>query len=136
MKSLTDMQLAFFVARVSIGINFLVHGVVRIPKLGAFAQGMTKGFEGTWLPAWSVTAFATALPFVEAVIGALLLVGLFTRWAATAGGLLIAVLMLGSGLKEDWPAVGTQTVYAIFFFLFISNLKHNALAIDSKKIAN
>lgn len=33
MKHWTDHQLAFVIARITIGINFLLHGVVRLPKI-------------------------------------------------------------------------------------------------------
>ena len=50
MKHWTDHQLAFVIARITIGINFLLHGVVRLPKMEGFASGLSKGFEGTMLP--------------------------------------------------------------------------------------
>ncbi|RFN60464.1 DoxX family membrane protein [Marixanthomonas ophiurae] len=128
---MSNNQLAFFVARLTIGINLLVHGLVRIPKLDAFANGIVKGFSETYLPEILVSPFAYSLPFIEFTIGALLLLGWKTKYAAAAGGLLIALLILGSAFKEDWAAVGTQMVYAIFFFLLIKNLDHNYWSIDT-----
>jgi len=132
MKKLSNDQLAFFLARVTIGINFLIHGLVRIPKLSKFAEGLSKGFEETYLPEIMVMPFAYALPFIELLLGVLLTIGFKTRYATIVGSLLIAVLIFGSGIKEDWAAVGTQMVYAIFFFLLIKNLAFNACAIDNR----
>lgn len=132
MKNLTNNQWAFFVARVTMGINFLFHGIVRLPKLSGFAEGLSKGFAETLVPPSLVYPFAYGLPIVEFILGLLLLIGFKTRFAAIAGGLLIAFIMLGTCLKEDWPLVGSQLIYALFFFLLIKNLDHNALSIDSK----
>lgn len=131
-KKLTNNQLAFFLARITIGINLLVHGLVRIPKLQQFAEGITKGFENTYLPQFLVSGFAHCLPFIEFLLGLCLILGLKTRLALSLGEVLIAVLIFGSGLKEDWIAVGSQMVYALFFFFLIKNLEHNFWALDSK----
>lgn len=133
MIKLSNNQLAFFLARITIGINLLVHGLVRLPKLSTFATGMAKGFENSHLPEFIVLPFGYILPFIETLLGTLLVLGFKTKYAAAAGFLLIAILILGSGLKEDWGAVGTQMVYAIFFFLLIKNLDHNRIALDINK---
>jgi hypothetical protein len=41
------------------------------------------------------------LPFAEFVLGDLITLGLFTRWALTLGGLLIAALIFGTALRSD-----------------------------------
>ena len=130
MKKLTNHQWAFFVARITIGINLLVHGLVRIPKLSDFAEGLTKEFSKTYLPEILVSPFAHALPFIEFILGTLLVLGWKTKFASITGGLLIAVLLFGMAMQEDWGGVGNLMVYAIFFFLLIKNIEHNALAID------
>lgn len=132
MKKLTNDQLAFFVARITIGLNFLIHGLVRIPKLSKFAEGIVNGFKETYLPEFMVSPFAYALPFMEFLLGLFLILGFKTRFASVAGAILIAILIFGSGIKEDWAAVGTQMIYAIFFFLLIKNLDFNVLAINHK----
>jgi thiosulfate dehydrogenase [quinone] large subunit len=132
MKKLSNDQLAFFLARITIGINLFIHGLIRIPKLRAFVDYLVEEFQGTYLPEFLVSGFAYSLPFIEFIIGFMLILGLKTRFFAASGALLIAVLIFGSGVKEDWTGVGSQMIYAIFFFLLIKNLEHNALALDSK----
>ncbi len=132
MKKLTNDQLAFVLARITIGLNLLIHGVVRIPKLSKFVAHITEGFRDTYLPHFIVLPFAYILPFIELILGLLLLIGLKTRWATAAGALLIAILIFGTSLQEDWALVGSQMIYAIFFFIMIKNLEHNAFAIDGK----
>ncbi len=133
MKEVTNNQWAFFVARITIGVNFLVHGLVRIPKLSKFAEGMTKEFSETYLPEIVVLPFAYMLPFIELILGVLLVLGWKTKFASVAGGILIAVLLFGMAIQEDWGGVGNLMVYAIFFFLLIKNLEFNRIAIDSKR---
>lgn len=132
MKKYSNDQLAFFVARIAIGVNLLIHGLVRISKLTSFAEGLTNGFAETWLPAFLVEPFAYILPFIEFILGIGLLIGFKTRAAAVVSTFLMTLLIFGSGLKEDWAAVGTQMIYVIFFFLLIKNLDHNCIAVDSK----
>ena len=132
MKKLTNDQLAFVLARITIGINLLIHGVVRIPKLTKFVAHVTDGFKETYLPHFVVLPFAYALPFIELILGLLLVLGLKTRWASAAGSILIAILIFGTSLQEDWALVGSQMIYAIFFFILIKNLEHNRFALDRK----
>ncbi|MCK7557018.1 DoxX family membrane protein [Chitinophaga sedimenti] len=125
--------LAFALARITLGINFLVHGLVRLPKLEAFRTGMVKGFEGTMMPGALVAPFATVLPFIEFAIGLFLIIGLFTKQSLTACALLMMALLLGTGLKEDWGAAGSQMVYALYIALLLFNLDYNAIAVDTRK---
>ncbi|MCT8339509.1 DoxX family membrane protein [Flavobacteriaceae bacterium TK19130] len=133
MQQLTNDELAFFIARITIGINFFIHGAVRLPKLSQFAEGVAGSFEGSLLPTVIALGFAYLIPFVEVILGFLLFLGLKTRKVAAGLGIFIAFLILGSGIREDWGAVGTQMVYAIFIFLLIKNLHSNAIALDINK---
>ena len=135
MKKLTNEQLAYFMGRCILGINFLVHGLVRIPKLSGFAKGVTKGFEGTLLPEFMATGFAYAIPLIELILGLLLLLGLKTRNILFSSGVFMGVLIFGSGLKEDWTAIGSQMVHAIVIYLLLFHVKHNAIALDSNRNA-
>ncbi|MGH9648046.1 MAG: hypothetical protein ACRD4E_14645 [Bryobacteraceae bacterium] len=46
--------------------------------------------------------FAAVLPWCEAIVGALVLIGLFTRMALIAGSVLMTALMFGVCLAQDW----------------------------------
>jgi thiosulfate dehydrogenase [quinone] large subunit len=117
----------FFVLRIGMGLNLLMHGLVRMPKLVAFADKTAADFQQTLLPAYLVRALAFGLPVVEQLVGLLLLVGgLFSRAGMVAGGLLMAVLMAGTSLREDWATVGIQVVYLIAFTfgVYLYDLRH------------
>jgi uncharacterized membrane protein YphA (DoxX/SURF4 family) len=63
-------------------------------------------FQKTPLPAWSVHLFGLGLPWIEMILGALVLVGMRLRFALAAGSLLMFVLTFGSALlafrEKDW----------------------------------
>jgi thiosulfate dehydrogenase (quinone) large subunit len=40
--TLPDRRLAYLLLRLTLGINMLLHGAVRLPALGAFAAGMVQ----------------------------------------------------------------------------------------------
>ncbi|WP_373057375.1 DoxX family protein [Zunongwangia sp. H14] len=129
---MSSQQLAYILARITLGLNFFMHGLVRIPKLEAFAKGLASGFEGTLLPAVIAEAFGYVLPFFELIIGALILLGFKTKQVLAAAAILIMLLIFGSGLKEDWGAVGTQMLYALFIFFLLFHLEYNRFALDAK----
>lgn len=123
---------AYFFLRLSMGINFFGHGLVRLTKLNDFADGMAKSFEKSWLPQLSVQMFSTALPFLEFIIGVLLIIGFKTRIVAMAGASLIILLLFGSSTVENWEAMGIQMIYAGLFYLLISRMDDNVLSLDRK----
>jgi putative oxidoreductase len=78
--------------RLALGVIFIAHGAQKL--FGAFGgagiSGTAQFFERIGLA--PATAFAVVVGLVEFVGGALVLVGLLTRWAA----LLLAIDMLGA----------------------------------------
>ncbi|HEX8326456.1 MAG TPA: DoxX family protein [Hymenobacter sp.] len=127
---LTNVELAFVLGRLLLGVNFLTHCLVRLPKLAGFKAGLMKQFAATPLPAPLVEIFATVLPFVEGGIGLLLIVGLFTRPALAAAMLVMTSLVFGSSLLEQWDTVGTQMLYGLFIFALLLHCQHNRLCLD------
>ena len=85
----TNRSLAQALLRWTLGFNLLGHGLNRIGHPQRFAEGMASDFAHTLLPRPVVLAFAFLLPFLEALLGALLLSGFFVRWALLAGALLV-----------------------------------------------
>lgn len=120
---MTNNQLAQLVIRIGLGINMLMHGLVRLPKLSAFVAKMEAGFASTILPTLLTRAFLYTLPFVELAVGiTILLGGQFTKWGYFAGGLVIAALLFGTTLKEDWAGAGLQMTYVVAFYLALRGL--------------
>jgi thiosulfate dehydrogenase (quinone) large subunit len=131
-----DISLAYLLVRATLGINVLTHGVVRIlsgPE--HFASMLGQAFYATPLPQWLVVCFGYSLPWIEAIIGIFVLFGLFTRFFLAAGALLILVLTVGTGLRQDWDITGLQliyaAVYAAVYAMLIAFSSANHYSIDS-----
>jgi hypothetical protein len=88
-----DRKLAYLVLRCTLGLSVFMHGLVRLPHLRAFANGLVKLFGDTPLPALLVRPFALVLVFVEAIVGLLVLLGLWTRVALIVGSAAMAALI-------------------------------------------
>jgi len=108
-----DKALAYALLRVTLGLNIFMHGLSRILAGPAvFAGTLDKMFQETILAGWPVHVFGLALPWFEAAVGLLLLLGLGTRVALTGGALLIVLLTFGTALRQDWAIAGIQLNYA------------------------
>ncbi len=126
-----NRQMAYAIFRVTLGLNIFLHGFVRIlTGPSAFEAHTEQLFTNTFLPAGQVHLFLSILPYIEAAVGSLILVGLFTFWALAAGALLMLVLIFGTAARQDWTTVGIQTAYGLFYYFLISRNQDNWLAID------
>ncbi len=105
------------ILRLALGINMLMHGLVRMPELGKFVDNAAKSFEPTVLPQILVKSFLYILPFIELSIGLLILIGgRFSKSGYYFGGFLISMLIFGTTLKQDWDTAGSQLIYIIAFY--------------------
>lgn len=126
-----EQVLAYTLLRLTLGLSIAIHGAARIGHgVAQFAMGPDRDFASTILPTWMVHPFALGLPFLEATIGALLILGLLTRAALVLGALLMAVLVFGTTLREQFVIVGIQLIYALIYFVLIYNLSENSISLD------
>lgn len=116
---LDNKTLAIVLFRISFGINFLFHGIVRMPDLEKFVKGIQNTFQGTLLPEFMVTPLAYSIPFAELIIGIFLLLNKFTRETLIATFLLMNILVVGSSFAQKWDLVGLQSTYIGFLFLLL-----------------
>jgi thiosulfate dehydrogenase (quinone) large subunit len=127
-----DAAFAYLLLRATLGVNILIHGASRILIGPAkFVAVLAQQFHATPLPAPMVAAFAYMLPWAEAVVGAFVLLGLFSRLALRAGAALILVLTVGSTLAQDWIAAGWQLVYALVYAALLAFLRANQYSLDA-----
>ena len=108
-----------------------MHGLVRLPHLRAFADGLVKLFGDTPLPALLVRPFALVLVFVEAIVGLLVLLGLWTRVALIVGSAAMAALIFGTGLRSDWNTLAIQLLYAAIYAALLAARGYNAYSLDA-----
>ena len=82
------------------------------------------------MPTAFLDSFASVLPFVETLIGLMILVGFQTRTALIAGSLMITALTFGTMLRQDFTIAWLQLDYAIAFFLLLALRSWNVISID------
>jgi thiosulfate dehydrogenase (quinone) large subunit len=128
----SNRALAQALLRWTLGFNLLGHGLNRIGHPVRFAEGMANEFAHTSLPRFLVLALGFLLPFLEPLLGVLLLSGFFVRWALLAGAALMVVLSFGTALIGRWDVLTQQLVYAVVYFLLIAGLEHDSLRFSTK----
>ena len=133
MGRIDDVSLAYALLRITLGLNIFMHGVSRLlAGLGNFANVMAKTFENTPVPTPLVVIFSYSLPWLEGLIGLLILIGLRTRESLFSGAVLMLLLTFGTALRQDWNVAAIQLLYSIVYALLIAGLRHNAFSVDQK----
>ena len=104
---------AVFVARVILGLIFLMAGIWKVFELGAVEHArnlFVVAYEGTFLPAWSLWATGVLVPFVELAGGALMVLGWKRLPAAWGLGGVLILVTFGHLLAEPLYAFNTHAV--------------------------
>ncbi|HEY1994469.1 MAG TPA: DoxX family protein [Edaphobacter sp.] len=127
-----DKSLAYALLRISLGVNFAGHGLIRIYNgVGAFASATAEHLAKSPLPHSIAYGFSYAIPFLEAVLGLTLILGIFTRVSLVCGAIFMMLLTIGVTANQQWDVAGQQLLYSIVFFLLLYLIEHNALALDN-----
>jgi thiosulfate dehydrogenase [quinone] large subunit len=128
-----DRRLAYALLRISLGVNILLHGATRIGAgLDSFVDAAVRQFAATSLPLPAVRAVAYVIPPAELAIGGLLLIGWYTRWALVAGSLLMTVLIAGTAVRNDWPTLTSQMLYALLYYLLLRHRHDDWFGVDAR----
>ncbi|MDD4515302.1 MauE/DoxX family redox-associated membrane protein [Massilibacteroides sp.] len=109
----------FFFIRLPVALSLLGHGLVRLPKLRMFSEWMVEAMEKSFLPSTLVTVWSYALPFIELILGVLLLIGYKAKYSIYAGLALMGVLIFGSTSVEDWGAIEAQLIHSVYLFALL-----------------
>jgi thiosulfate dehydrogenase (quinone) large subunit len=126
----SDRAVAYLLVRLTIGASLFGHGLVRLPKLGAFHAQMMSDFKTSILPTALVSGCSYALPFAELIVGVLLLAGALTRMAAVAGAVVMIILVLGATSIEHFNVVGEQLLHSLFLAAVVAFENHNSYSVD------
>jgi thiosulfate dehydrogenase [quinone] large subunit len=128
----SDAALAYTIFRLTFGVNICFRGIARIFVLGLdnFANGMIKQFAMTWIGPALINPFAHTIPLIETTIGAMIILGLGTRYALIIGGLMMTSLTFGTMYLGDFTLAWLQLTYAIAFFLLLAARSWNVISID------
>jgi uncharacterized membrane protein YphA (DoxX/SURF4 family) len=130
---MNDKVLAYTALRLLMGLNIFMHGAVRVgTSYTAFVQATQAQFAETWLPTWLVGLEARAIPGVEIAVGALILLGYKTRWAVLGGMALLATLLFGMVVLQNWEIVSRHLIYALVFYVLLHNSEFNRFSLDRR----
>jgi uncharacterized membrane protein YphA (DoxX/SURF4 family) len=101
MNATTRLSIGLFLARVPLGLYFLMAGVAKIRGgVGNFVGYGLKTMPD-FMPQALGKAYLYALPFVECLVGVLVTIGLFTRIAAGTQALMLISFVIALGFKDD-----------------------------------
>ena len=127
-----DAVWAYTILRLSFGANIMLHGLSRLlAGHAAFLAYLNHYFEKTpMVPLSLLPAFARVLPPIETGLGLLLILGLWTRFALIAGGLVLTMLVIGTNLAQDWNVAGLQMIYAFLYYYLLVHRDRNTVSID------
>ncbi|AZB29131.1 MULTISPECIES: MauE/DoxX family redox-associated membrane protein [Chryseobacterium] len=114
-----DFKTIFFFLRLPIAISLAGHGLVRLPKLQTFTEGMVKSMEKSAIPEALITPFGYVLPFLEAIIGISLLIGFKPKLTIYSAIALMSILILGSSSIENWSAIEAQLLHSLYLFALL-----------------
>ncbi len=114
-----DFKTIFFFLRLPIAISLAGHGLVRLPKLQTFTEGMVKSLEKSAIPEALITPFGYVLPFLEAIIGISLLIGFKPKLTIYSAFALMSILILGSSSIENWSAIEAQLLHSLYLFALL-----------------
>ena len=93
------MNFGLFLARVPLGLYFGIAGYLKVKNgLPAFVTTYLPTAQH-YLPDGVARGYLNAVPFAEMLVGALLVLGLFTRLGAFLGAVLLVSFTMATGTK-------------------------------------
>jgi uncharacterized membrane protein YphA (DoxX/SURF4 family) len=125
---------ALLFARLVLGLIFLMAGIYKVFRLTpvGHVERWFLPYRDTFLPVWSLWAVGLAIPFVELLAGALLVLGWRIREALLALGGVIVVVTFGHLLKEPLYPFHEHVIprLALLLFLLVMPAEADSLSID------
>ena len=112
---------ALLFARLVLGLIFFMAGVYKVFTLtpAGHVQKWFLPFRDTFLPTWSLWAVGLAIPFVELIAGALLLIGWRVYEALLALGMVLVIVTFGHLLHEPLYAFHEHVIPRLALLLFL-----------------
>ncbi|NQU10580.1 DoxX family membrane protein [bacterium] len=123
-------DIASLVLRILLALLFGVAGGGKLSSFGGFSEHIHAQFDPTILAGPLLGLFIFLLPFLETVLGVLLLLGWMTRWALVGAAATLLVLFFGKMIAHD-PATCSQiAIYVFLVLVALRNLGDNRFSID------
>ena len=130
-----DRAWAIFFCRAILGLIFFMAGVYKcfgMTPLGHARHFFVDPYADTFLPTWSLWATGTAVPLVELIAGALVLVGFKTRPAMLSLGGVLVLVTFGHLLKEPLYEFHTHVIPRLGLLVVVLLLprEQDAISVD------
>jgi len=112
---------ALLFARLALGLIFFMAGFWKVFQLGPLehARKYFIPFSDTFLPVWSLWFVGVAVPLIELLAGALVILGLRIRDALIALGCVIVVVTFGHLLHEPLYNFSGHVIPRLALLLFV-----------------
>ena len=127
----TYPQFVTLLTRLILGPMFLWYGIRKMLDWEQSVRVIRAGFVETWLPIDLVTGYTYVLPVWEALVGALILLGLYYRVGLLLCAALMATLIFGLAVQGNAEVVGRNMIYALALFFAYKHADENPLSIDA-----
>lgn len=121
MTDQTAKSWAVLFARLVLGLIFFMAGVWKVFTLGPIGhvERYFLPFQHTFLPVWSLWAVGFAIPFVELIAGAMVIVGLKTRYGLVGIGAVLVIVTFGHLLAQPLYALHEHVIPRLALLLFV-----------------
>jgi uncharacterized membrane protein YphA (DoxX/SURF4 family) len=112
---------AILFARAVVGLIFFMAGFWKVFQLGpaGHVRRYFLPFQDTFLPTSSLWAVGFAIPFVELIAGAMVMVGFRTRIALVALGFVLVIVTFGHLLHEPLYAFHEHVIPRLALLLLV-----------------
>jgi thiosulfate dehydrogenase [quinone] large subunit len=121
------------IIRLALGGMLFLYGVAKFKAgVAGFADNMSAPFGETIIPLVLAKGFLFAVPYLEVILGGLLILGLFTEVAARLSALLFALFIIGlTALNgpNNIIAMAANFIYITAAFKLIC-CSHSILSLD------
>ncbi len=129
-----------FIVRWILGLLFVMAGYWKVFVLtpaGHAQQYFVEGFSDSWIPTWLLHLFGYGIPLLELVAGLLICIGLRTKEALIAVGLLLIVTTYGHALQQPLFDIDghTFTRLALIVFLLLAPAGNDRYSFDQWLLA-
>jgi thiosulfate dehydrogenase [quinone] large subunit len=133
LKTIREYSVTGLLLRLPLGLLFFFAGLNKfLGGYGNFVRWIVSDMgEKTWLPDAMLYPYGYALPFLELGLGALLILGLFTRPALIATGFLLLSLMFGKILAQDHATVANIANYCLIAAVGYYFNRHHLFSLDA-----
>jgi thiosulfate dehydrogenase [quinone] large subunit len=124
------------IGRWALGLFFFYSGLVKIMGgVSGFVNGyLVPLFSKTFLPSILVTSYGYVLPYVELILGILLIVGIFRNAVLFLTGLTLISLTFGQMLLQQHAVVANNFIYIFLTAILLFLSEFDGWAFGMKKV--